>query len=282
MKGIVFEIKPLFYSYKTPIAYQIKSSNVLLSPSSLLGAVYKNFIKLLNLDYSNDTLKKFLNNTKYTGLTLISRDNTNLVSMVRFAVLLKHHRIERDEKSKKKSEEGLGGKTWRTDAMAKEYVFTNGRIVGAFVVNDIDVFVEAIESIEYLGNSESLVSVQILEADLPIQVFKIGNSIANRTRDNVMLQMVSKSVDLLPSRGIIEQCGVLPEKPWGHRTGKDTCYVWNPLEPIERNRYRSLSYKDIIDVNHNREFMSIYSSKLGLDLVFSIDGFDCLYPSGRR
>lgn len=267
MKGIVFEIKPLFYSCKLPVAYQIKTSSILPPPSSLLGAIYKNYVKVLDLDYSKSSLVKFLSDVIYVGLTLLPpKADLDTVIIKKFSVLLKHHRIEKDPKSREKGR--------RIDAMAREYVFTSGRMIGVLVAKNLDSpLIEAVESMEYLGNSESIVSVKVLERDLPVEMLDV-----NKVMDkNVMLQIISSDIESLPVRGVIEQCGRIPSEPWSSREAKDFCYVWNPLEPFIVNRYKPLSYKDVVSDRIQKNFMFLFSHSLGLQLIFSNHGFDCLY-----
>lgn len=263
MRAFVFEIRPLFLSHKSPTAYQVKTSNILPPPSTLLGAIYKNYVGLTNLDYSEGTLKGFLKAVKFAGMTVIPSSPSKDIVVKRSAVLLKHHRLER-------------GARERGDAMAREFVFIDGRILGLVAVEgpvSQKAITEAVEGIEYIGNSESLVSVQMLDADA-----KVLDAIDARRKGNggIMMQMVSSDAKSLPSVGIIEQCGKVPERPWGARDSKDVCYVWNPLEPLGKDRYQVLRFSDRVYIAE-RKFMLVHSDRLGEDLVLSPDGFESLY-----
>lgn len=261
MKAIVFEIKPLFYSYKSPVSYQIKTSNILPPPSALLGAIYKSYVEVANLDFSQDTLIGFLRAVKFVGTTVVPKTSSRTHVIKKFSVLMKHHRLEYDPKVKE-------GK--REDAMVREFIFIEDGILGLIAFEDAmnhEILMRAVEGIEYLGNSESLVSVNVLDV---VDVKEKGNN-------GVMMQMVSSSVTSLPSIGIIEQCGKIPKRPWGSRESKDVCYVWNPLISLGRDRYRVVYLDEIANMIKQRKSLFVHSDKLGEGLVFSPDDFECLY-----
>jgi len=269
MKVLLFEVKPLFYSYKAPIAYQVKASNMLIPPSALLGAVYRNYVMETLGSYSEGTLSEFLGSVKYAGFAVLPTDGGGLVSLRRFAVLLKHWRLEKDEEEP------------YPDAMLREYVYVYGRLVGAIAYSGLDdeALVRAVELIVYLGNSESMVSVRALEPGLSVKG-------ADECGDGYVMQMVSDSVNSLPRRGVVEQCGRIPRVPWGGREPADVCYVWNPVEPAGRDLYRSIRYgniKDELREDPRRKFVCVESRVLGARLVFTPEGFECLKRGvGRR
>jgi len=260
MKVLIFEVKPLFYSYKAPISYQVKVSNILLPPSALLGAIYKNYVKEILGSYSRDTLLNFLNSVEYAGFAVLPVDGGDFVSFRKFAVLLRHWRFEK------------GRKELTSDAMLREYVYVYGRLIGVIAYEGLDdeALTRAVESIVYLGNSESMVSVRVLEL---LHLTKNADS----CHDGYMMQIVSESTDGLPHRGVVEQCGKIPRVPWGEREPIDVCYVWNPVEPIGRDLYRPIRYSAIgLQENVYRKTVCIESKTLNIRLVFTSVGFECL------
>jgi len=265
VKVLLFEVKPLFYSYKAPIAYQVKASNMLIPPSTLLGAVYRNYVMETLGSYSEGSLSEFLRSVEYAGFAVLPADGGDLVSLRRFEVLLKHWRLERDEKEP------------RPDAMLREYVYVYGKLVGAIAYSGLDdeALVRAVEGIVYLGNSESMVSVRALESRLSIK------GVAEECEDGYVMQMVSDSVNSLPRRGVVEQCGRVPRAPWDGREPADICYVWNPLEPAGKDLYRPIRFSGIRtelreDLRRKAVCVCVKSAALNAKFVFTSAGFECL------
>jgi len=261
MKVLLFEVKPLFYSYKAPIAYQVRASNMLPPPSALLGAVYRNYVSETSGSYSEGSLSEFLRSIAYAGFTVLPVNGGGFVSFRRFAVLLKHWRLER-------------GEDVRPDAMIREYVYVYGKLIGAIAYDGLndEALARAVEDLEYLGNSESLVSVRVLESGF----------IAKGTegcRDGYMMQIVSGSISNLPRCGVVEQCGRVPRAPWGDRETADVCYVWNPVEPIGKDLYRPIRYGNIeaeLQEDLHWKVVCVKSESLNTRFVFTSVGFECL------
>jgi len=257
MKVLIFEVKPLFYSYKTPNVYQVKPSNMFLPPSVLIGAIYKNYVKEVLGSYSRDTLLKFLRLVEYTGFAVLPKDGEDFVSLKKFAVLLKHWRFE---------------DKLRSDAMLREYVYIYAKLIGVIAYKELDddALARAVESIVYLGNSESMVSVRLLESVVPTKDIE-------KCRDGYVMQIVSENIDDLPHRGIVELCGKVPKIPWGERRATDICYVWNPVEPVDEDVYRPIRYSNIeMQEDMHRKAVCIESKTLNTRLVFTSAGFECL------
>ncbi|ADM27731.1 CRISPR-associated protein Cas5 family [Ignisphaera aggregans DSM 17230] len=262
MKVLLFEVKSLFYSYKAPIAYQVKASNMLPPPSALLGAVYRNYVRETSSSYSKDSLSEFLRSVAYAGFAVLPVDDRGFVSFRKFVVLLKHWRLEKDEEEP------------RPDAMLREYVYMHGRLVGVIAYNGLnnETLTKVVETIEYLGNSESLIGIRALESGLSVKS-------AEECGDGYMTQMISSSVNNLPRHGVIEQCGRVPRSPWGGRETADVCYVWNPLEPAGKDLYRPIRFGDIrteLLEDLRKKVACVESVALNARLVFTSAGFECL------
>jgi len=270
VKALLFELKPLFLSYKTPISYQVKTSNLLPPPSALLGALFKNYVRITGGDYSPESLRNFLSNVKYTGVIVLSTDGSSFVTAKRFSVLLKHIRLERVEEEKRKEGE------LRTDAMLREFVHIHGKVVGTLLLNSssvgVDMLVDALEAIEFVGNSESLTTVKVIE-ELDPQSGIQG--------DGFLMQVVSDDISKLPPVGIVEQCGKISSEPWGGRKSSEVCYVWSPLVSVGGHKYLPVKYSDVKGLTYSKVY-SLYSKTLGATLVVVADGFDCLMPASEE
>jgi len=267
MNAIVFEVKALFYSYKPPIAYQIKTSNIMPQPSSLVGALYRSYVESNGFSYSKETYNWFLNQISFAGFAIIPHNGVGTVIIKDFPVLIKHWRMEE-----------RGDKEPEFDAMIRHYFVSNGRIIGIVGVETEDAkpFIDAVSAIEYLGNSESLVSIRV------IKVAKPNKAQSTDKKENLdryyIAQVISDNTSSLPSIGIIEQCGRLSELPWGSRESGNVCYVWEPLEVVSANRYRPLKAIEIL--NHFKDDLFVIDIENKFGLTFIMKGFDCLKPRG--
>jgi CRISPR-associated protein Cas5 subtype I-A len=264
MNVIVFEVKALFYSYKPPIAYQVKTSNMMPQPSSLIGALYRSYVECHGLDYSKETYDRFLNQIAFAGFAIIPRDGGNTVTIKDFPVLIKHWRIEKDEKLK-------------SDAMLRHYVVSDGRIVGVVGVEteDVKTFIDPVSTIEYLGNSETLVSVRVYGVVKPRKASSVDRR--EGLDKYYAMQIVSSNAEL-PSIGVIEQCGKLSDTPWGSRGLSDICYVWEPLEFVGAHKYRPVRAMEVLE--YISENLFVIDLEEGFGLAFTTKGFDCLKPRG--
>jgi len=274
VEAILFEVKGFFHSYKVPLAYQVKASNLLVPPSALLGAIYKSYVREAGLDYTRETLSNFLKEVKYVGLAVLPKEGLNEVLVRRSELTRRLWRYERDVEI-------------RSDAMVREYVYLHGQAIGviSFESPNTDfkvLLARALEGIEYLGDSESIVSVRVLDENP--QMLRIRE--APDCREGYMAQLIADNVDKLPKLGVIEQCGRVPRTPWGARQPGDICYVWQPLAPRTGDRYKPLKYSEIEQEVGEDVVMNIWcvkSRRVSAQLVFSTAGSECLStPAGTR
>lgn len=274
MEAILFEVKGFFYSYKVPLAYQVKASNLLVPPSALLGAIYKSYVRETGLNYTGETLSNFLKEVRYVGLAILPKEGLNEVLVRRSELTRRLWRYEREVEI-------------RSDAMVREYVYLHGQAMGVISFESPNrgfkvLLARALEGIEYLGDSESIVSVRVLDENP--QVLRIQE--APNCREGYMAQLIADNVDRLPKLGVIEQCGRVPRTPWGVRQPGDICYVWQPLAPRTGDRYKPLKYSEIeqeIEENTVAGMWCVKSGRVRAELVFSTAGFECLsIPAGTR
>jgi len=277
VEAVLFEVKGFFYSYKVPLAYQVKASNLLVPPSALLGAIYKSYVREAGLEYTGETLFNFLKGVRYVGLAVLPEEGLGEVLVRRSELTRRLWRYER-------------GVEVRSDAMVREYVYLHGRATGVVFFEGPDrgfkgLLARALEGIEYLGDSESIVSVRVL--DESPQVLQVRN--APDCREGYMAQLVAENVDRLPKLGVIEQCGRVPRTPWGARQPGDICYVWQPLAPRTGDKYKPLRYSEIereVGEDVVTSMWCVKSERVRAGLVFSTAGFECIStstsPAGAR
>jgi len=275
VEALLFEVKTLFYSYKVPVAYQVKSSTLLIPPSALLGAIYRGYVREAGLSYTGETLSSFLVAVKYAGVAVLPEEGLGEVLVRKFEVTRRLWRYERDVKPVK------------LDAMVREYAGLRGRVVGVVAFEGLGggfrhLLARALEGIEYLGDSESIAGVRVL--DESPQVFRLKE--VPGCSDGFMAQLIAGNADRLPKLGVIEQCGRVPKTPWGPRHHEDVCYVWQPLAPRVRDRYRPLRYADVereVGEDVVANMWCVESGRAGARLIFSTAGFECLSaPVGAR
>jgi len=278
VKAVVFEAKYLFYSIKSPISYQVRVSNILPSASTLLGALYKGYVEANNFDYNDNTYRDFLNRIEFAGFTCIPPNEHGYIKIKEFSLPLKHWRFERDRvigDQRKK-----GGKELEADVVLRQYIATNAKLIGIAVLDDkdVDTIVEALYHIDWLGNTESLVSIRLLQV---ANVVKLDcESKKEVVKNYYMMQIINRDVNLMPSRGIIEQCGTMPRDHWGNRTPSDICYVWHPLEPVMPNTYKLLKLGDVQEhiLKHNCNVLAVKTLD-SINLAFINQGFECIKSS---
>jgi len=214
LKCVFAKVTTTFYSYKTPHPYQVKTSNLVLPPTTLLMAIYRNLILLSGGDFCWESLKTYLKEkVVYAGFTIVPREGSDKVHFAKSALLLRLSRAG----------EGAGHKT---DAMRREYVFTDGSYIGIFAFRGLeeDLVRRAVEYIDFLGNSESLVSVRVLGfADIEYA--------DKADKDAFMGQSLSDDFSIFTQFGgigLVERCGKITL--W-ERNVEDILYVWFPLKP---------------------------------------------------
>lgn len=268
MKALLFEINFPFFSVKVPYAYQMRVSNILVPPSTLFSAIYRSYVEVCGWDYSLETLQLFTENIQYVGVAVLPREkNREEIGIKVSSLLLRHFRTAEQQKRA----EGKEG-----DAMLREIVFLDGRLIGLVLYDELKNMTEAVEAITWLGNTESLVSTRVLE-ELPVESRE--TSIEGEA---VMTQIVADDRSKLPQFGVVEIAGKIAPPRGEGRKPQDVCYVWHPVASLEPDVFRPIRVRDIRSYVESHGAVLVKSTVLECSFAAIVDEFNVIFSSSSH